>query len=247
MADYLPGTRDHKFIFQEWLDMRPVFATRRFKDYSIDDVGIIIDQVNKVAKEIVGPGNKEGDTIQAQFKDGRVTVPQTVHKAYRFIQENGWGSSNENKKEEGALPMCMQMVALENFYGANPSLVGYITMTTGGAKLIQTFGDDWQKEIFCPKMFSGHWTGTMSLTEPGGGSDVGDSLSKAYPTDDPRIFKIKGTKSFITGGDQDFSENIIHMALARVDGAALEPKACHFSLYPRFGSMRMAPLVIAMM
>lgn len=233
MADYLPGTRDHKFIFNEWLDMDRVFALERYKDFSKADVDMIVDQINKVAKEIIGPSNADGDTIQAQFKDGEVKVPQSLHKAYWFVQENGWGSSNENKKETGNLPQSLQMPVFENIYGANPSLAGYITMTSGSVKLIQSFGTEKDKDMFCAKMFSGHWTGTMSLTEPGGGSDIGDNITKAFPTDDPRVFKIKGTKCFITAGNQDISENIVHMVLARVDGAAPGTKGLSLFMVPK--------------
>lgn len=233
MPDYLPGSSDHKFIFKEWLNLDKVFVLPRYKNFSLSDIDIIIDQINKVAKEVIGPSNQDGDNVQVQFKDGKVAVPPSLHKAYWFVQENGWGSSNENKKEENALPTSLQMVVFENIYGANPSLAGYITMTTGAAKLIQTFGTETERKLFCTKMFSGQWTGTMSLTEPGGGSDVGDNTTKAYPTKDPRLFKIKGTKCFITGGDQDFSENIIHMVLARVEGAASGSKGLSLFIVPK--------------
>ncbi|NLB88281.1 MAG: acyl-CoA dehydrogenase, partial [Syntrophomonadaceae bacterium] len=110
----------------------------------------------------------------------------------------------------------------------------YVALTTGAAGLIQTFGTEELKQMFLPKMFSGEWSGTMCLTEPTAGSDVGDILSKAYPTDDPRIFKIKGSKIFITGGDHDMTENIIHLYLARIEGASEGTKGISLFIVPKY-------------
>ncbi|NPV26475.1 MAG: acyl-CoA dehydrogenase [Firmicutes bacterium] len=233
MADYLVDNRDNKFICKEWLNLEPVFAAEKYSGWSVDDLEMIIDQIHKVAKEVVGPTNKDGDTIHAQFKDGKVTVPPSFHKAYWFVQENGWGSSNEYEEAEGTLPLTLHCVCHEMFYGANPAFYPYVGLTTGAAKLIQSFGAEKDKEMFCEKMFTGKWSGTMCLTEPGGGSDLGDQTTKAFPTDNPRIYKIKGTKCFITAGDHDITENIVHMVIARVDGAAPGTKGLSLFIVPK--------------
>lgn len=233
MADFIGDNRDYKFICKEWLDLAPIFASERFNAWSVDDLDMVLDQILKIAKEVVGPTNKDGDTIQAQFKDGKVTVPPSFHKAYWFIQENGWGSSNEYEQTEGALPVTLQSVVSELFYAANAALIPYIGLTTGAANLIQAFGTAKDKEMFLDKMYSGKWSGTMCLTEPGGGSDVGDQTTKAFPTDNPRIYKIKGTKCFITAGDHDITENIVHMVIARVDGAAAGTKGLSLFIVPK--------------
>lgn len=233
MADFIADNRDHKFICKEWLNLEPIFHTERYKDWSVDDLDMLIDQMLKVAKEVVAPANKDGDTIHAQFKDGKVFVPPSFHNVYKYIQENGWGSSNEYKKAEGALPMTLRNVMSEFINGANPAFGPYVALTTGAANLIQTFGTERDKELFCENMFYGKWSGTMCLTEPGGGSDLGDATTKAFPTDDPRIYKIKGTKCFITAGDHDMTENIIHLLIGRVEGAAPGTKGLSLFIVPK--------------
>lgn len=219
-SNFLQSTRDHRFILKEWLDMDKVFATDRFKDaYGLDDIDFILDNAFKVAKEVIAPTNDDGDTLHAVFADGKVTVPDSMKEAYFFIQENGLGSSNKDHNDESALPLSILSCTNEYLIGANAALCPYFLATSGSAGLIQTFGSQELKDLFLPKMFSGEWTGTMDLTEPNGGSDVGDILSRAYPTDQPGVYKIKGTKCFITGGDQDITENIVHLTLARIEGA----------------------------
>ena len=117
------------------------------------------------------------------------------------------------------LPSIYYAMVNEMVAAASPMFMPYVGLTTGAAELIQEFGSDKVKEMFLPKMMDGTWAGTMCLTEPTAGSDVGDILSKAFPTDDPAIYKIKGQKIFITGGDNDFTENIVHLYLARIEGA----------------------------
>lgn len=233
MDDYWIKNRDHKFIWKEWLDPTPVFTHERYKDWAVGDIESMLDLMRKVSKEVVAPSNRAGDSLPATFADGKVYVSPEVHKAYWFIQENGWGSNNEYKETEGALPFFMQTLVKEFFGAANPACNAYVGLTTGAANLIQTYGTEADKKRFCEKMFSGKWAGTMCLTEPGTGSDLGDQITKAYSTDDPRIYKIKGTKSFITGGDQDITENIVHLLIARVDGAAEGTKGLSLFIVPK--------------
>ncbi|MGE5371988.1 MAG: acyl-CoA dehydrogenase [Solirubrobacterales bacterium] len=234
-SNFIHSTRDHKFIFKEWLDMNKVFETERFKDgYTVDDIDMILDNALKVAKDVVAPTNDDGDNLHAQFKDGKVTVPESFKKVYWFVQENGLGSSNKDHEDPSALPTCIHGAVNEYMAAANAAIGPYMMATTGSSGLIQDFGDEKLKSIYLPKMFSGQWAGTMDLTEPNGGSDVGDLLTKATPTDDPKVFKIKGTKCFITGGDQDITENIVHLTLARVEGAKGGTKGISLFVVPKY-------------
>ncbi|NPV92338.1 MAG: acyl-CoA dehydrogenase [Firmicutes bacterium] len=215
------NTRDLEFILQEWLPTEQIFSYDQFAGYySKDDVKSILDPILKFSKEVVEPVNEAGINNPSKFVDGKVISPPGMGDLFRKLQQEGWGTSNISD-EEGAmvLPHILYAMIWEMIGAANPCLTPYIQLTDGAARLIQTFGDEKLKEMFLPKMMDGSWSGTMCLTEPSAGSDVGDLLSKAYQTDDPRIFKIKGTKIFITGGDNDFTENIIHMFLGRVEGA----------------------------
>ncbi|HEY8875109.1 MAG TPA: acyl-CoA dehydrogenase [Desulfosporosinus sp.] len=233
-SNFLYSNRDHKFILKEWLDVTKILGSKRYQDYlSVDDIDGVLDQSLKVCRDIVAPTNDEGDTIGAKFKDGKVTVPPSFHKAFRFLQDNGWGASNSDVDGEGALPEILNQAVREYIIGANPSMSPYIGLSGGIASIIKMFGSPEQIALYTPKMFEAAWEGTMCLTEPGGGSDVGDMSSKAYPTDDSKIYKIKGTKCFITGGDHDLTDQIIHLVLARVDGAAPGTKGLSLFIVPK--------------
>ena len=180
-SNFLQSTRDHRFILKEWLDLNKVLTTERYQNgYGVDDVDFILDNALKVAKEVVAPTNDDGDNLHAVFENGQVRVPDSMKQAYFFIQENGLGSSNKDHNDEAALPYCIQACTNEYLIGANAALCPYFLATSGAAGLIQSFGSDELKRIFLPKMFSGQWSGTMDLTEPNSGSDVGDILSKAF-------------------------------------------------------------------
>jgi len=233
-SNFLYSTRDHKFIIKEWLDGEKILNLPKFKDYySLEDVDQILDQALKVCREVVAPSNDDGDKIGARFQDGRVTLPPSFHEAYRYVQENGWGSSHKDVEGEGILPGLLYGAVHEYMIAANPAFVSYVGLAGGIASVIKAFGTKEQIDLFTPKMFAGTWGGTMCLTEPGGGSDVGDMLCKAYPTEEPGIYKIKGTKCFITAGDHDLTENIIHLVLARVDGAAPGTKGLSLFIVPK--------------
>jgi len=200
--------------------MGKVFGFDAFKDYySVDDIDNILDQALKVAREVTAPSRDDNELIQAQFNEGKVTVPPSFKEAYWFLNQNGWGGSNEDEETEGHMPQTLFRACIEYQMAANAALMPYILATAGAATLITNFGSEHVKNLYKEKMYSGEWSGTMCLTEPNAGTDVGDLLTRAYPTEVEGIYRIKGTKCFITGGEQDITENIIHLVLARVEGA----------------------------
>ncbi|NLB52846.1 MAG: acyl-CoA dehydrogenase [Syntrophomonadaceae bacterium] len=230
------NARDLKFIIKEWLPTEQVFAYPQFADYySKEDVDSVLDPCLKMAKELIEPTNEDGDSNPVKFENGKITLPPSFGPLFHKLQEEGWGTSNIDESEDAmVLPHILQSAVWEMFCAANPTFGPYIILTSGAAGLIQTFGDEKLKEMFLPKMMDGTWSGTMCLTEPTAGSDVGDILSKAYSTDHPRIFKIKGNKIFITGGDNDFTENVIHLYLARVEGAVGGTKGISLFVVPKY-------------
>ena len=234
MAEFAYDIRDLKFILNEWLDMKEIFGLERFKDnYGKDDVDFILNEVYKLAKEVVFPINKEGDQTGVKFENGRVRIPQGYVKAYKFLQENGWGTANESLASETPMPLALYRAYSEMLMAACPALMSYIKLTTGAANLICRFGTDQDRKKFLENMLNGKWSGTMCLTEPNAGSDVGDTAARAYPTEDPRIYKIKGSKMFITGGETDITENIIHMVLARPEGGAPGSRGLGLYIVPK--------------
>jgi alkylation response protein AidB-like acyl-CoA dehydrogenase len=234
-SNFLYSTREQKFILKEWLDLSKVLGAGRFQGgYSIDDIDSILENAMKIAKLSIAPTSDDGDNIHAVFKDGKVTTPESYKKGYWAIQENGLGSSNADHTDPSSMPLCVMGATNEYLAAANASLGPYAMATTGSAGLIRDFGNEKIKSIFLPKMFSGQWSGTMDLTEPNSGSDVGDITTKATPTDEPGIYNITGTKCFITGGDQDITENIIHLALARIEGCVSGTKGISLFVVPKY-------------
>ncbi len=234
MAEFGYDIRDLKFILNEWLDMGEVFGLDKFKDnYDLGDIDFILDEAYKLAKEVVAPINKEGDEIGVRYENGVVKVPPEYVKAFKFLQENGWGSANESLGSETIMPLTLYRSYNEMLMAASPALMSYVKLTTGAANLIHRFGTDKDRGLFLENMLNGKWSGTMGITEPNAGSDVGDATTRAYSTEDPGIYKIKGTKMFITGGEVDLSENIIHMVLARPEGGAPGSKGLGLYIVPK--------------
>ncbi|MDD5167821.1 MAG: acyl-CoA dehydrogenase, partial [Syntrophales bacterium] len=227
--------RDLKFILKEWLPSEEVAQCDRFKDtFSVDDVDMLLNEGYKVAREIVNPINVPGDKIGVKFEKGQVTAVPGFKEAYQFLQQNGWGSSSECIKVDTGMPLIMYKAIHEMNTGACPALTSMIKLTSGAANLILRFGTEKDQDMFIPKMLNGEWQGTMCLTEPNYGSDTGDIITRSYPTDDPRIYKIKGTKMFITAGDQGTCENTIHLVLARPEGGAAGSPGIGLYIVPKF-------------
>lgn len=233
-SNFLYSSRDHRFILKEWLDTEKVLSFDAFKDYySIEDIDNILEQALKVAKEVAAPTRDDNEKLPAQFKEGVVSVAPSFKELYWFMNENGWGGSNEDEEAEGHMPHILYRACGEFIIGANAGFIPYIWATSGAAGLVSHFGNEKVRGLFKDKMFSGQWAGTMCLTEPNAGSDVGDLLTKALPTDQPGIYRIKGTKCFITGGEQDITENIVHLVLARVEGAKKGTKGISLFAVPK--------------
>ncbi len=225
------NTRDFEFILQEWLPTEQIFNYPRFAAYySKDEVKTFLAPILKMCKEVIEPTNTDGEKNPVRFENGQVKTPPSFGPLFAKLQGEGWGTSNIDESEDAmVMPHILHAMVWEMFNAANPTFGPYIILTSGAAGLIQSFGSRRLKDMFLPKLMDGTWSGTMCLTEPSAGSDVGDILSRAYPTETPEIFKIKGQKIFITGGDNDFTENIIHLYLARVEGA--RPGTAGISLF----------------
>jgi len=233
-ANFIYSTRDHRFIFKEWLDLSRVFTCERFKGYSVSDVDSILENALKIAKDAIAPTAEDSDKLHAVFNAGKVTVPESLKKAYWAVQENGLGSSNADHGDPNSLPLVLMEAIIEYQSAAGAATAPYWLATLGSSGLIRDFGDEKIKSLFLPKMFSGQWSGTMALTEPNAGSDVGDINTKAFPTDVPGVYKIKGTKCFITAGEHDITENIVHLVLARIEGAAKGTKGISLFVVPKY-------------
>lgn len=218
MSNLLVNQRDQEFLLFEQLGIEKLFKTEMFKDFSKDDALMMVKEAEKLALNEILPTYAEGDKEGCTLKDGKVTIPKCFHQAYKKYCEGGWITQTEPVDVGGqGMPVVMATANLEHCYAANFAFLMYPGLTHGAAGLILNFGTDELKEKYMFKMFSGQWTGTMCLTEPGAGSDVGALKSTAKRLPDG-TYSITGTKCFISCGDHDLAENIIHPVLARIEG-----------------------------
>lgn len=233
-TEYRANTRDAQFILHEVLRIHENLLRRdRYKDFSREDLDMIIDQAAKFAETVLAPVNKEGDREGCRYDKGKVHVPRAYHAAYRRFVENGWNAVATPVEYGGqGLPGVMAAATGEMFTGACMSLAIYSGLTNGAARLILSFGSEDLKKNFMTKMFAGQWAGTMQLTEPNAGSAVGDIKTSARRAGDHYL--ISGTKIFITGAEQDLTENIVHAVLARIEGAPPGVKGLSLFIVPKY-------------
>jgi len=232
-VDYKVDLRDVKFQLFEWLPTVKLLENERFSDWDRENVEMVLDEGLKIAQEVLAPTNEDGDRIGAQWKDGVVTLPESFKPAYQTLCEGGWVGIINNPEYGGmGLPEVIGTAVNEFFFGANMSLSLSVLLTRGAGNMIEIFGTDDMRKIFVEKLYSGEWGGTMCLTEPQAGSDVGASKTKAVKQEDG-TYLITGEKIFITSGEHDLTENIIHLVLARTPGAPAGTKGLSLFVVPK--------------
>jgi alkylation response protein AidB-like acyl-CoA dehydrogenase len=230
-TEYAVDLRDLKFILFEQLKIQDTLAEApQFADFDQTFYDSILEEATKLAVEVIAPTNKDGDVIGATFANGTVTCPPSFKEAYDTQVQAGWLAISAKPEYGGmGLPEVMGMAVTDVQTGANMALSIYSGLTKGVGNLLVEFGDDWMNEVITPKLYMGEWAGTMLLTEAGAGSDVGENRCKAVPTDEDGVYLLEGEKIFISGGDQDLTENIIHVVLARLPDA--EPGTRGLSIF----------------
>jgi len=232
-VDYKVDSRDIKFQLFEWLRLGKLLEAEKYADWDAENVEMVLDEGLKIAKEQMGPCNEDGDRIGAQFADGKVTLPESFKPVYQTICEGGWIGLLADPEFGGmGLPETVGTAVNEFFNGSNVSLSLTLMLTRGAGAMIEGFGTDEHKALFVEKLYSGEWTGTMCLTEAQAGSDVGASTTKAVKQDDGS-YAISGEKIFITGGDHDLTDNIIHLLLARTPEAPVGTKGLSLFIVPK--------------
>jgi alkylation response protein AidB-like acyl-CoA dehydrogenase len=239
MAHYnwLYQMRDIKFQIKEWLDMDTLLSLDAYKDYyALDDVDNFLDLNFRICRDVMCPANKDADDPGATFVGGEehaVVTPESFKNVYKTVMDAELGPQF-GFRGEGKIPLTWYAPILEMQSAASPSIVMFWCLTQGATTVLQEYGTEKQKELFLPKMLTGEWAGTMGLTEPGAGSEVGAVQSRAVPTDKPHIYKMKGTKCFITSGDHDLAENIVHLMLAKTPGAKEGTAGISLFIVPKF-------------
>ena len=225
--------RDVKFQLFEWLPTAKILEAPRYADWDRDNLEMVLEEGLKIAKEQMAPSNIDGDRIGVQWKDGVVTMPPSFKSVYDTICEGGWMGMVIPASSGGmGLPEVIGTAVTEFFSGSNVSLCLTVMLTRGAGMMIDNFGTDHEKGLYCGKLISGEWAGTMCLTEPQAGSDVGAAKTKAVKQADG-TYLISGEKIFITSGDHDLTDNIVHLVLARTPDAAPGTKGLSLFIVPK--------------
>ena len=234
MADFVADIRDIKFVLFDQLDLEPLLKSEQFGDFSREDLEMILDEGYKFAREVLAPANAPGDREGCTFKDGKVTVPEAYHEPYKMFCENGWLALTMQPRVSAARarPTCLGIAAYDCFFGACISFNLGALLTTGAAHLIEVFGTDELKQIYCEKMYTGEWARHHVPHRGPGRLRRGRRSTKAHKEGDHYL--IEGEKIFITFGDHDLTENIIHAVLARIEGAPKGTKGLSLFVVPKY-------------
>ena len=233
MAQLLTDRRDVDFVLHEQLKIEELSKFETFAEFNKKTIDLIISEARNLAVKEMLPTQIDGDREGTRFEDGKVKVPESFHKVWEEFKAGEWVSLIDDPAWGGqGMPCSLSLAANEHFIGANFSFMMYAGLTHGAGRLVETFGTQKQKELYLKKMYTGEWTGTMLLTEPEAGSDVGALTTSAVKNGDG-TYSITGNKIFISAGEHDLAKNIIHPVLARIEGAPEGTKGISLFLVPK--------------
>ena len=233
MAQVIADRRDIDFVLYEQLKVDKLINHKRYKGLNKKTFDMIITEARTFAVKELLPANAEGDKEGLRFENGEVKVPECFHRAYKLLLEGEWASLTEDPEWGGqGLPSNISIAVGEYLYGSNWALTNYGGMGHGTGKMIEIFGTQQQKEMFLEKLYTAEWGGTMLLTEPQAGSDVGALTTTAVRNPDG-TYTLTGNKIFITNGEHDLTENIIHPVLARIEGDPPGTKGISIFIVPK--------------
>ncbi|HEX4026611.1 MAG TPA: acyl-CoA dehydrogenase C-terminal domain-containing protein [Rhizomicrobium sp.] len=238
MPIYRAPVEDYRFLLNEVLELEKQRDLPGFAELTPELADDILSNAGKFCEEVLQPLNQPGDEEGCHFENGVVTTPKGFKRAYKAYCEAGWGGLGAPEEFGGSgLPPIITMAVSEMGMSANQSLAMYPMLTAGAYGALIATGPDWMKQHIAPKMVSGEWAGTMCLTEPGAGTDL--RLMKTRAVEQPDgTYKMNGTKIFISGGDQDLTDNIIHMVIAKIpdENGALHDdlSTVNFFMVPKF-------------
>jgi alkylation response protein AidB-like acyl-CoA dehydrogenase len=230
---YKADLREFTFLLFEQFKLGELLGKEPYEGWGEEEVRTSLSECYRFAREVLGPLNVVGDIEGCKLQDGRVITPTGFKDAWKKLYEAGWKAIAVPPELGGAgAPRSVQVLVEEILSGSNAAFNMYPGLAYGAAEVIEQFGTPEQKKAYCQKMFTGVWGGTMCLTEPQAGTDVGSAKTTASRNPDGS-YSIRGTKIFISGGDHDLAENVIHLVLARVDGAPAGTKGLTLFIVPR--------------
>ena len=233
MTEKFVSRRNMEFLLYEVHGVEQLSALPYFADHTRETYDLVMDTALKLARNLLYPYLREMDEKAPYLEDGQVKVHPAVRTMMKEWGEGGWISSSMPYEVGGQqLPITLHMLCNYIFAAANFAATGFPGLTTGAAHLILSYASDELKQTYVPQMLAGEWQGTMALTEPQAGSSLSDIITTAYPTDNG-YYNIKGQKIFISAGDHDGVENVIHMMLAKIKGAPAGIKGISLFLVPK--------------
>ena len=235
MTVYKAPLRDYRFILEEMFDVGALAKLPGYEEATPDVFAAVLEEGAKIAEEVLFPINLSGDAEGCSFENGVVRTPKGFKEAYQTFREGGWTALSADPAYGGqGLPATLQFFVEEMISSANLSFGMYPGLSAGAYAAIHKHGSDAQKQTFLPHLVDGIWSGTMCLTEPQCGTDLGQIRTKAVPTDRDGTYKITGTKIFISAGEHDLTDNIIHLVLARLPDAPSGTRGISLFIVPKF-------------
>lgn len=231
---YSAAVDDYKFLFDHVVDFEALRQTEKFAEATDDVTHAILGEAGKLCDEVLAPLQRNGDLHPARLENGVVRTSPGFAEGFKAIAEGGWiGMSADPEYGGMGLPMTLTSAVNEMMSGACLSLQLAPLMSQGQIEALEHHASDAVKELYLPKLISGEWTGTMNLTEPQAGSDVGALVAKAQDNGDG-TYSVSGQKIYISWGDNDFTGNVCHLVLARLPGAPAGTKGISLFLVPKF-------------
>jgi alkylation response protein AidB-like acyl-CoA dehydrogenase len=231
MAQLIADRRDVDFVLHEQIGM---VEHELFEEFNKKTADLIVSEARNLSIKEILPTFKDGDEIGCKLENGKVTVPESFQRAWKLYCDGEWLAMCDDPEVGGqGMPRTIGCAALEYMVGANSAFMLYYGMTHGAAKLVEAFGDKTQKKLYMKKMFAGVWGGTMLLTEPEAGSDLGALTTIAVKKQDG-TYSIQGSKIFISAGEHDLCENIIHPVLARTEDGPAGIRGISLFLVPKY-------------
>ena len=235
MPIYNAPLADMKFILNDVFNAEPFWqANENLAHLDAATAEAILEEMAKFSQNVMLPLNRTGDEEGAKIENGNVTTPAGFKEAFKQYAEGGWiglGADMEWGGQE--MPKMLTVLSDEMLFATNPSFMLYPLLSVGAGMALNSYASQAQKETYLPKIYSGEWSGTMCLTEPHAGTDLGIIKTKAERNEDG-TYSISGTKIFITGGDHDLAENIIHLVLAKTPDAPAGSRGISLFIVPKF-------------
>ena len=235
MADRYVSIENLKFLLHEVLPSGKLMKSDYYSDYDPEAFDLALEAARQIGDNYLFPYYREMDRDKARYEDGEVQVHPSLQPAIEALAEGGWIAAHDDYEYGGQrMPTILLNAGLFVFYSANANAAAYAFLTQGAANLIRTFGEEDLQQEFVPAMYEGKWQGTMALTEPQAGSSLSDIRTTATPAGDDGHYLIEGQKIYISGGDHTAAENVVHLLLAKIEGAPAGTKGISLFVVPKY-------------